>query len=209
MSQTIIIRMANQQVSPMSSTRYPGWTRHLHWLAFALVASALTLIYIHHWTPRGTVVHARAKWAHIQFGIAILLVMLPRITSRRRSASPPVVPPLARWQAVTARAMQLALYALLIATPVLGVANRMWDTGTWDFLGIPLPHVAKPDKAFARMLESIHGTFGNLLMYLAILHAAAALFHHYVRRDNVLMRMLPWALAARGKPSRAAKPDAP
>lgn len=175
----------------MANANHSLWVRRLHWLVFVLVACALLLIYIHAWTDRGTALHANAKWAHTQFGIAILLVMLPRLLLRSRRRAPPQVPPLPRWQDVLARTMHLVLYGLLIVTPLLGIANRMWNPAPWDFLGIPLPHVATPDGRFAHRLEDIHETFGNVLMYLAALHAAAALLHHFLKRDNVLRRMLP------------------
>lgn len=175
----------------MSDSRYSAWTRRLHWLVFLLVACALLLIYIHDWTARGTALHANAKWAHMQFGIAVLLVMLPRLLVRSRSKAPSVEPPLPGWQAWLSKATHLALYVLLFATPLLGIANRMWSPGAWDFLGIPLPHVAHPDRGFSHVLENIHEDFGNILMYLAAIHAVAALFHHFVQRDNVLRRMLP------------------
>lgn len=174
----------------MTDSRYSPWVRRLHWVVFLLVACALLLIYIHHWTARGTALHANAKWAHTQFGMAVLLVMLPRLLVRSRATRPPVVPPLPRWQDLLARATHLALYILLVATPLLGIANRLWNPGGWDFLGIPLPHVPVPDRAFSKTLEGIHENFGNILMYLAAIHAVAALFHHYVQRDNVLRRML-------------------
>ena len=170
---------------------YSTWTRRLHWLVFMLVACALLLIYIHDWTPRTSALHANAKWAHMQFGIAVLLVMLPRLLIRSRSATPPVQPPLPAWQHWLAKTMHLALYLLLFATPLLGIANRMWNPGAWDFLGIPLPHVAHPDRDFAHVIEGIHENFGNILMYLAALHAVAALVHHFFLRDNTLRRMLP------------------
>lgn len=175
----------------MTDSRYSPWVRRLHWVVFLLVACALLLIYIHGWSARGTALHANAKWAHTQFGMAVLLVMLPRLLVRSRATTPPVVPTLPHWQHLLARATHLALYILLIATPLLGIANRMWNPAPWDFLGIPLPHVAVPDRAFSKMLEGIHENFGNILMYLAAIHAAAALFHHFVQRDNVLRRMLP------------------
>lgn len=176
----------------MQTSRYPPWARHLHWLVFILVTCALVLIYIHHWTPRGSALHASAKWAHTQFGIAVLLVMLPRLVLRgRRRREPPIVPPPPRGQEWLAKVVHLALYVLLIVTPLLGIANRAWNPAGWDFLGIPLPHVASPDRQFAHMLEGVHENFGNILMYLAMIHAVAALFHHFVQRDNTLQRMLP------------------
>lgn len=176
----------------MSASRYPPWVRHLHWIVFVLVTCALVLIYIHAWTPRDSALHANAKWAHMQFGMAILLVMLPRLLVRARGGkAPAIVPAPPRWQAILARATHVALYTLLIVTPLLGIASRLWNPGEWDFLGITLPHVAVPDKHFSHDIEEIHETFGNVLMYVAAIHAAAALIHHFLQRDNTLRRMLP------------------
>lgn len=176
----------------MSDSHYSAWVRRLHWLVFLLVAAALLLIYIHDWTARDTALHANAKWAHMQFGIAILLVMLPRLLVRRNAgAAPPIVPAAPRWQLLGAKAVHFVLYALLVVTPLLGITNRMWDPAAWNFLGIPMPHVTHPDKAVAKTIEGIHETFGNVLMYLAAAHALVALVHHYVQRDNTLTRMLP------------------
>ncbi|MGH8116877.1 MAG: cytochrome b/b6 domain-containing protein [Rhodanobacteraceae bacterium] len=85
------------------------------------------------------------------------------------------------------------LVAAALMLIYIHIANRAWNPGAWDFLGSPFPHAAHPNRQFANMLEGIHENFGNLLMYLAALHAAAALIHHFVQRDDVLRRMLPAA----------------
>ena len=176
----------------MNDLRYSPWTRRLHWLIFILVAFSLILIYAHGWSPKGSSIRALFKWTHIQFGIVILLVMLPRMIVRWRGGRPPIVPPLPSWQEWLAHLMQFVLYVLLFAVPLLGIANRMWSLDAWNFLGIPLPHVALPDKVFSHKLEDIHGTLGNVLMYLAGAHAVIALTHHFVLRDSTLRSMLPF-----------------
>lgn len=175
----------------MPDTRYSPWIRRLHWLVFILVACALALIYLHDWSPRGSALRADAKWAHMQFGIAVLLVMLPRLLVRSRGSSPPINPAPPRWQDLVSKAVHLTLYLLLFATPLLGLASRLWNPADTNLFGFTLAHVAHPDKVFAHKLEDIHGTFGNILMYLAAFHALAALVHHYVQRDDALKRMLP------------------
>lgn len=176
----------------MNDTRYSLWARRYHWLVFVFVAMALMLIYAHGWSPKGSAMRSAFKWAHIQFGLAIILVMLPRLVTRWRGKIPSIVPPLPSWQAWLARLVQFVLYALLIAVPLLGLANRLWSPSDWDFLGIALPHVPVPDKAFSKELEELHGTLGNVLMYLAGAHAAIALVHHFVVRDSTLRGMLPF-----------------
>jgi superoxide oxidase len=59
------------------------------------------------------------------------------------------------------------------------------------FFGLELPALLGPDKALAGDIKEVHETVAVLGYWLIGLHAAAALFHHYVRRDDVLRRMLP------------------
>ena len=182
----------------MSDSRFSPWTRRLHWLVFILVAVALILIYAHGWSPKGSTIRAQFKWAHMQFGMAIILVMLPRVIARWRGGQPSIVPPLSAWQEWLAHLVHYALYGLLFAVPLLGIANRLWSPDAWNFLGVPLPHVPVTDKLFSKQLESIHETLGQVLMYLAGAHAAIALVHHFVVRDSTLRGMLPLWRRAEG-----------
>jgi cytochrome b561 len=51
--------------------------------------------------------------------------------------------------------------------------------------------VVGPDKMLAKQAMAAHELVAYLLLALVALHAVAALFHHFVRRDNVLNAMLP------------------
>lgn len=59
----------------------------------------------------------------------------------------------------------------------------------WSYIGVALPITIAPDADLAHRIEGIHETAGNVLMWLAIAHAAAALYHHVVQRDDTLLRM--------------------
>lgn len=126
----------------------------------------------------------------MQFGVAILLIMLPRLLVRSRGSAPPIAPK-PRWQTVLAKTVHLALYVLLFGTPLPGIVTMAWSGQHWNFPGIPLPSVPVPDKHFSHQLEDIHGTCGNILMYLAAAHALTAPAHNFFQRDDTLKRMLP------------------
>lgn len=175
----------------MPAIRYAAGLRHLHWLIALLIAVALVLIELKGWLPRGSAQRAAVKWGHMQFGLAVLLLMLPRLLVRLRTKVPPTSPAPPRWQERVGKLMHLALYLLAFAVPLLGVAMMVAAGKPWTLLGLPLPTVATPDPALAKNLESVHETTGNILMWLAIAHAAAALLHHFVQRDDTLQRMLP------------------
>ena len=175
----------------MNTNRYSPWLRRLHWLIAFSIVGAWLLAETRGYTPRGSDLRNGVTWTHIQFGLAVILLMLPRLFARLRSTAPPITPPLAAWQAGLAKLMHLALYALAFLVPVLGIAMQYTKGASWNLLGLPLPVSASPDRDLGHKIEDWHRTCGNILFWLALAHAAVALFHHWITRDDTLKRMLP------------------
>ena len=175
----------------MSTIRYAPWLRRLHWLIALLIVCALVLIETHGWFPRGSALRSGVKWAHMQFGMAVLLLMVPRLLVRARTAVPPISPLPPRWQDALSKLVHLAAYLLAFTVPLLGIAMMFTAGKPWNLLGLPLPVLGVGDTELAHRIGDVHETAGDILMWLAIVHAAAALFHHYVQRDDTLQRMLP------------------
>jgi len=103
----------------------------------------------------------------------------------------------AGWMRLASKAMHYALYALLIAEAALGFAFR-WGAGRpMEFFGAGIPPLTGAiDKATRHDLREIHEWIGWAIVIIAVLHALAALYHHYVLKDRVLERMLPAARRA-------------
>jgi cytochrome b561 len=57
---------------------------------------------------------------------------------------------------------------------------------------VQLPDLVAPDRDLKHLFEEIHETLAATLIVLALLHVAAALKHHFMDRDGLLQRMLPW-----------------
>ena len=123
----------------MNVNRYSPWLRRLHWLIALLIVAAWALSEARGYTQRGSDLRAAVTWTHIQFGLAVILLMLPRLLARLRSATPPITPPIAIWQAWLAKLMHLALYALAFLVPILGMAMQYTKGASWDLFGLPLP----------------------------------------------------------------------
>ena len=93
---------------------------------------------------------------------------------------------------ILARLNHYALYALLVAVPLLGVivqlkrGNALPVFGLWEFVS-PWP----ADRALSRTILRVHEYLADTLLILAGVHAVAALIHHYVFRGRTLSRMLP------------------
>jgi cytochrome b561 len=88
--------------------------------------------------------------------------------------------------------MHIALYVLMFATPLAGLGNQ-WARGrASDFFALlSLPSPLAADRALGKMLGEVHETAASAILVLAGIHAFAALWHHFVRRDDVLRNMLP------------------
>ena len=171
-------------------TRYGFWLRNLHWLIAAMVICALTLVELHDLAPRGSALRSNMMYGHMQFGMAVLLLFLPRLIVRLVGKRPSVVPPEPWWMSLPAKAVHVIFYGLMVVQPVLGILMMQAGDHQLAFLGIPLPTLVAPDKALNRTLHDIHEICGNIFLWLAILHAAAAFWHHWGRKDNTLRRML-------------------
>ena len=141
--------------------------------------------------PRGSDPREALKAWPFMLGLGVLLLMIVRIAVQLRGPVPVIVPEPGTMQKLLAKAGHLALYVLLLALPVLGWLILGAEGKPVPFFGLELPPLIGPDEARAESLEELHKTVGTIGYWLIGLHAAAALFHHYVQRDNTLTRMLP------------------
>jgi cytochrome b561 len=93
---------------------------------------------------------------------------------------------------IAAQWSEYALYALLLTQPILGLlhTNARGDRVNLFFLG-QLPAIIGQNRPLAKQLLEVHEPVGFLLLGLIALHASAALYHHFWRRDDTLEAMLP------------------
>ncbi len=164
----------------------------LHWLTALLVvvqfAMAVSWDYFAKATRHGM------ESVHISLGVLLTAVILARIAWRLVPGHqrPAIV---SGWVKLASKAVHYLLYALLVAQAGLGFAFR-WAQGHavsfFGLFGIPGPYgqLPRPDR---RLLHELHEYGGWAIVIIAGLHAAAALYHHYVLRDRVLGRMLSLA----------------
>lgn len=174
---------------------YSRTARALHWVTVALVALQV---------PVGVAMVYRGKtlnlWdkltgvlynGHKLVGIAILLLVLWRLAYRFTRGAPPDEPTLEPWQKLAGHANHWGLYLLLVATPVAGYVGISLFPALDIFGLFKLPGVVAPDKAAAGTAFAVHMALAIGLVLLIGMHVAAALFHYFVRKDNVLGRMIP------------------
>jgi cytochrome b561 len=174
---------------------YRRASRFFHWLTVALIAVQLPVgLYMSY---RGNTLDVWDKVTgalyngHKLIGVTILLVVLCRLANRLMGGTPADEPTIEAWQKIASRLNHWGLYVLLICVPVAGYVGVSLFPAL-DLFGLfSLPAVVAPDKEAAKTAFLVHGLLARLLVLLIVVHVAAALFHHFIRRDNVLARMIP------------------
>lgn len=174
-----------------TAARYSVVAIALHWLAALLILCNLGLgvsMVDLPFSPLKFRVYGWHKWV----GITVFLLACLRLAWRHVHRPPPPVA-MPDWQRRASVATHAALYTLMLAIPISGWIYSSSTGVSVAYLGlIPLPDLVAKDKALAAVLKAVHVTLNFALVSLVIVHLGAALKHHFVDRDGVLARMLPF-----------------
>lgn len=163
-----------------------------HWAMFLLIVGVFAAMELRDLYPRGSAERDIIKSWHYTLGLTVFFLVLARLAVRLTSPKPAIVPPLPAWQRVASQTFHVLLYMFMIAMPIGGWLILSGEGKSIPFwFGTHLPALIGPDKELAEVVEDVHKTVANIGYALIGLHAAAALFHHYFRRDNTLERILP------------------
>jgi cytochrome b561 len=174
-----------------TAQRYGSVAISLHWLMLLLLIAVYACINLTDLYPKGSATREALKTWHFMLGLTVLVLVVLRLVVRWSGPAPAVVPALPMWQQRFAGLIHLALYALMLAMPVLGWLVLSASGKPIPFFGVELPALLAQNKDLASQLKEVHETMGTIGYFLIGLHAVAALFHHYIVRDNTLVRMLP------------------
>jgi cytochrome b561 len=164
--------------------------RVLHWVTAVLVLLQLPLgiVIANQW---GGPLQDPLYYAHKSIGALIIPLIVARLTYRLTHRPPPLPGDIPLVQRLAAKVTHWALYALLIVQPLLGWMGTSAYPAPVPFFGLfDLPPLLAPNRALSEQLLSVHRLVGFTIAALAALHIGAALFHHFVRQDRVLLRMI-------------------
>jgi cytochrome b561 len=171
--------------------RYGAVAQAFHWLTAILVIAAYFT------GPGGSEqrVYSAAvditRQTHETLGVAVFVLVLVRLLWRLKDTAPDD-PPMKPWMRYSAKLGHLALYSLLIATPVSAIVGA-WLEGhplmLWGFGNVG--PMLSPVRDLGLSLAALHPTLGNIILWVAGFHAVAALFHHFFLRDSVFLSMVP------------------
>jgi cytochrome b561 len=171
--------------------RYSATAIALHWLvALMLLGSATLGLYMVdlQLSPTKLKLYSWHKW----LGVTIFLVAAGRLFWRLTHPAPALPATVPVWQRRAAALSHALLYALLFVIPLSGwLMSSALGVQVVVFGVLPLPDLLEKDQVLGERLKLAHVVLNLVLLALVALHAAAALKHHFLDRDEVLFRMLP------------------
>lgn len=173
------------------ANRYAPILRRLHWLMAVLIALGYLAIEQRNIFERGSAARYAMVQSHYWFGLTVFVLAWWRIAQRRRFGAPAITPALPVWQAGIGTLMHVLLYVFFIAMPIMGLATA-WLDGKSVFLpftDIALPALLAPNEHWAKTMEDLHGQVGEIFYWIIGFHVVAAIYHHFIRRDDTLRRM--------------------
>ena len=174
-----------------TADRYGSLSIAMHWLMLLLLVAVYATINLRELYPKGSDPREAMKHWHFMLGLSVFVLVWLRLALRLSGPTPQIQPTIGVWQHRAAITMHVALYLFMVVMPVLGWLTLSAKGKTIPFFGLELPALVSTNAALADWANEIHETIGTVGYYLVGLHAAAALLHHYVLRDNTLLRMLP------------------
>jgi cytochrome b561 len=176
---------------PIAVEHYSATARLFHWLTALLVVAAYVISVGGAETRVYSPDNDFDRGLHEVLGMSVLVLTLMR-ACWRAIFPPPKGPEMPVWMELGAKLGHWAIYALLVLVPITAILGAWLEGHPLTMLGIGdiQPWLLRSPQ-LGLTLADIHGWLGDVLIWLAGLHAAAALYHHFWRRDTVLLSMLP------------------
>ena len=174
-----------------SDTAWGSPAKLFHWLVAALIFTQFALGWLAVAWRLSPAKLNLFVW-HKSIGMLLLVLVVLRLLWRLRNPAPALPANTSAWERRAAHASHALLYVLMLAMPLTGwIHNSAAGIPFRIFWSLPLPALVAPDKQLAGLAASAHFWLFVAFSALLVLHIAAALWHHFVKRDNLLSRMLP------------------
>lgn len=169
--------------------KYSGLQIGIHWLVFLLVVGAYAAMELRGFFPRSD--RPLINMIHVSCGISICVLMVVRLLVRLKSPAPPIVPKPSPMMTGFAHLGHLVIYLLFIALPIVGMVMMYSRGNPWYAFGLTMPYAAQSNFELVDTLKGVHSLLANIGYFVVGLHALAVLMHHYLWKDNTLLRMMP------------------
>jgi cytochrome b561 len=181
--------LATEQRPAPAVARYGSTAVAFHWAVAALVVFLGALGLLFGAIPK----ESRLFWINIHacVGLVYFALVIARLLWRTSHKPPDLPPDIGALDRRFSLAAHHLLYALMVLIPAFGLVAYVWHGRAFDYGFARLDFGVASNRDVFLPAEEVHQALAYCLFGLAALHAGAALYHHLVRRNGVLLRMLP------------------
>jgi cytochrome b561 len=174
-----------------SENYYGRITQCLHWICALLIFFLFGLgVYMRGLDYYSTWYH-RAPALHIALGLLVCSLMLMRLVWRANNQTPARIISISRSLYLAANATKIVLYVLTFAICISGYLITTADGQAANFFDLfAIPASIELSATHVDLAGKIHKYTAWSLIAIALAHGGAALFHHFIKRDATLLRML-------------------
>lgn len=185
-----------------SETTWGTVSKVLHWaMAIVIIVAIALALYADTLDP--DIAADRALWwklmieTHKPLGFVAMVLIVIRVIWALKNTRPQMPSSMKFWELKTSKVIHITLYGLMIFVPYSGYIMSQYAGGSpIDFFGLfKVPNFIGKDEEAVKIAHWLHVNIGLFLGAIVLFHVFAALFHHFVRKDNVLKAMLPFSKA--------------
>lgn len=174
-----------------SKERFGAVAQVFHWGIFLLFVSLYVVAEMMEDAPKGP--EKRALYdLHKSIGISVLFVVFLRLSWRLANPVPEPSGLVSKWMEKAASVSHFLLYAVMFLMPLSGYLMSVSGGHDVGWFGLfELPSLLGKNEGLHELTEGFHGVMAAVILVLVAIHLLAALWHHFIVKDNVLRRMLP------------------
>lgn len=160
-------------------------SRIFHWISALLLLITWAMMFLNNNFDNSLYIGL-----HKSFGVSLLFWMIARVINRVVTKAPPSIP-MPKWQLLLSHLSHFGLYALLIAMPMVGLLMSVYGGRPVDVFGLfQIPVFVTPDRSLARFYNNLHtDVIWQAILAFTFVHISAALYHQFVKKDNLIARM--------------------
>jgi cytochrome b561 len=170
--------------------KFGSLTKFLHWLIFILFVTQYALVYRRGYLPEESTEKLQYLMLHKSFGVILLGLAVFMILWRHAGTRPSYIS-MNVVEKLLAKLTHFLLYLTMLIMPLSGIGMSLYAGYSVSVFGLALPLTLTKNEALGNALYQTHVWTSYIVLALAALHILAALYHHFLRRDEVLKRMLP------------------
>jgi superoxide oxidase len=163
-------------------------TKILHWTIFGLFVVQYFLVYRREYFPKGSPEKLNYLLLHKSLGACVLGLAFVMILWRHVGVRPLMMSK-TPVETLFVKITHFLLYVGMLAFPLTGISMSMLGGREVSVFGLILPQFLPKNEAVGKIMYTSHVWISYIIIGLVSLHVVGALFHHLVRKDDVLKRM--------------------